>query len=158
MLINNYHVDLEEIEKLTIGHYENNAESFRIGTKDHDVSQNIVAFLGALLDEATIGDSFEDALAVLVTSACVTKAKSSVEALKSGVRFIDDHRRAIRPLLELLVKGFIQRNVAVKRLLDEKESAKKITQFVGSLYSMPEGLKVGDGLELFIAIQREGKI
>ncbi|GIT72505.1 MAG: hypothetical protein Ct9H300mP28_23190 [Pseudomonadota bacterium] len=48
MQINNSHVDLEEIEKLTIGHYENNAESFRVGTKDHDVSQNIAAFLGAL--------------------------------------------------------------------------------------------------------------
>ncbi len=45
---NNSHVDLEEIENLTIGHYEDNAESFRIGTKDHDVSQNIAAFLGAL--------------------------------------------------------------------------------------------------------------
>ena len=48
MQINNSHVDLEEIENLTIGHYEDNAESFRIGTKDHDVSQNIAAFLGAL--------------------------------------------------------------------------------------------------------------
>ena len=48
MLKNNFHVDLEEIENLTIGHYEDNAESFRIGTKDHDVSQNIAAFLGAL--------------------------------------------------------------------------------------------------------------
>ena len=48
MPINNSHVDLEEIEKFTIGHYENNAESFRVGTKDHDVSQNIAAFLGAL--------------------------------------------------------------------------------------------------------------
>ena len=48
MLKNNSHVDLEEIENLTLGHYENNAESFRIGTKDHDVSQNIAAFLGAL--------------------------------------------------------------------------------------------------------------
>ena len=48
MLINNSRVDLEEIENLTIGHYEDNAESFRIGTKDHDVSQNIAAFLGAL--------------------------------------------------------------------------------------------------------------
>ena len=47
MLKNNSHVDLEEIENLTIGHYEDNAESFRIGTKDHDVSQNIAAFLGA---------------------------------------------------------------------------------------------------------------
>ena len=48
MLKNNSHVDLEEIENLTIGHYEDNAESFRIGTKDHDVSQNIAAFLSAL--------------------------------------------------------------------------------------------------------------
>ena len=48
MLKNNSHVDLEEIENLTLGHYENNAESFRIGTKDHDVSQNIAAFLDAL--------------------------------------------------------------------------------------------------------------
>ena len=48
MQINNFHLDLEEIEKLTIGHYEKNAESFRVGTKDHDVSQNIAAFLGAL--------------------------------------------------------------------------------------------------------------
>ena len=51
MQITNSHVDFEEIEQLTIGHYENNAESFRVGTKDHDVSQNIAAFLGALPDE-----------------------------------------------------------------------------------------------------------
>ena len=48
MLKNNSHVDLEEIENITIGHYDDNAESFGIGTKDHDVSQNIAAFLGAL--------------------------------------------------------------------------------------------------------------
>ena len=47
MQINDYHDDLEEIENLTIGHYNNNAESFRIGTKNHDVSQNIAAFLGS---------------------------------------------------------------------------------------------------------------
>ena len=51
MQINNSQVDLEEIEKFTIWHYENNAESFRVGTKDHDVSQNIAAFLGALPKE-----------------------------------------------------------------------------------------------------------
>ena len=39
---------MDEIEKLTIDYYDKNAESFRIGTKDHDVSQNIAAFLGAL--------------------------------------------------------------------------------------------------------------
>ncbi|MBL4887331.1 MAG: class I SAM-dependent methyltransferase [Flavobacteriaceae bacterium] len=40
--------DIVKKEKLTIGHYENNAQSFWDGTKDHDVSQNIEHFLGAL--------------------------------------------------------------------------------------------------------------
>ena len=48
MKFNNSHVDLYEIEEFTIAHYEDNAESFRVGTKDHDVSQNIDAFLSAL--------------------------------------------------------------------------------------------------------------
>ena len=54
MPINNSHVDLEEIEKFTIAHYEDNAESFRVGTKDHDVSQNVAALLGALPKEKTL--------------------------------------------------------------------------------------------------------
>ncbi len=54
MPINNSHVDLEEIEKFTIAHYEDNAESFRVGTKDHDVSQNIAALLGALPKDKTL--------------------------------------------------------------------------------------------------------
>ena len=45
MKFNNSHVNLDEIEEFTIAHYEDNAESFRVGTKDHDVSQNIDAFL-----------------------------------------------------------------------------------------------------------------
>ena len=40
--------DLDEIESFTIGHYDNNVESFWLGTRDHDVSQNIEAFLRAL--------------------------------------------------------------------------------------------------------------
>ena len=48
MPINKSLVDLEEIEKLNIAHYEESAESFRIGTQDHDVSQNIAALLDAL--------------------------------------------------------------------------------------------------------------
>jgi SAM-dependent methyltransferase len=40
--------ELEEIESVTLSHYEINAESFWQGTKDHDVSQNIEAFLNAL--------------------------------------------------------------------------------------------------------------
>jgi len=48
MPINKSLVDLEEIEKLNIAHYDESAESFRIGTQDHDVSQNIAALLDAL--------------------------------------------------------------------------------------------------------------
>jgi len=39
---------LDKIEKVTLSHYENNAESFWLGTREHDVSQNITAFLQAL--------------------------------------------------------------------------------------------------------------
>ena len=47
MPINHSQVDLEELEKFNIAHYEENAETFRIGTQDHDVSQNIAALLDA---------------------------------------------------------------------------------------------------------------
>jgi len=40
-------VNLNAITQQTIAHYENHAQSFWEGTKDHDVSQNIAAFLGA---------------------------------------------------------------------------------------------------------------
>ncbi len=40
-------VNLTEITQQTIAHYEAYAQSFWEGTKDHDVSQNIAAFLGA---------------------------------------------------------------------------------------------------------------
>lgn len=36
---------LDQIEKITLGHYDDNAWSFWQGTKDHDVSQNYAAFL-----------------------------------------------------------------------------------------------------------------
>jgi SAM-dependent methyltransferase len=39
---------LDDIERSTIDHYERNSESFWQGTRDHDVSQNIDAFLSAL--------------------------------------------------------------------------------------------------------------
>lgn len=38
-------IDLALIEQQTLAHYENNAERFWIGTKDHDVSQNRAALL-----------------------------------------------------------------------------------------------------------------
>ncbi|NQZ05645.1 MAG: class I SAM-dependent methyltransferase [Algicola sp.] len=36
---------LDNIEKVTLSHYDNNASSFWHGTKDHDVKQNYHAFL-----------------------------------------------------------------------------------------------------------------
>lgn len=48
MPIDNSHNTLDEIEGCTLDHYEQNAESFWAGTRDHDVSQNIEAFLQAL--------------------------------------------------------------------------------------------------------------
>src|SRR5271169_1707077 len=36
---------LEKIATVTLAHYEQNAEEFRAGTRDHDVSQNIAALL-----------------------------------------------------------------------------------------------------------------
>lgn len=44
--------DLEALTASTIDHYERNAESYREGTRDHDVSQNIDALLGAIEGEA----------------------------------------------------------------------------------------------------------
>ena len=39
---------LDHIAALTLAHYEQNAESFWQGTRDHDVSQNIAALLNAI--------------------------------------------------------------------------------------------------------------
>ncbi|KDB61731.1 class I SAM-dependent DNA methyltransferase [Bordetella bronchiseptica] len=37
--------DLRQIAALTLAHYDDNAVSFEVGTRDHDVSQNIAALL-----------------------------------------------------------------------------------------------------------------
>ena len=42
---------LDEIESVTLSHYENNSVSFWQGTKDHDVRQNYQAFLNACLPD-----------------------------------------------------------------------------------------------------------
>lgn len=44
--------DLRKLTHLTIAHYEREAASFRDGTRDHDVSQNIAALLAAIEGEA----------------------------------------------------------------------------------------------------------
>jgi len=54
MLMKSSQVALEEIERVTLDHYESNAESFWQGTRDHDVSQNIAAFLQALPQDAAL--------------------------------------------------------------------------------------------------------
>jgi SAM-dependent methyltransferase len=43
--------ELNKIETSTLGHYNANAASFWEGTKDHDVSQNRAAFLGACVQK-----------------------------------------------------------------------------------------------------------
>lgn len=43
---------LAQISALTLAHYQNHAEEFRAGTRDHDVSQNIAALLGQIQGEA----------------------------------------------------------------------------------------------------------
>ena len=70
MKYNNLQNNLADIEKITIAHYEDNAESFRVGTKDHDVSQNIEAFLGAL-PKKKLWISWILAVALAVTCLCL---------------------------------------------------------------------------------------
>lgn len=50
-MVDEYSIDLDDIQKVTIANYNNSAESFWEGTKDHDVSQNIAAFLNALPED-----------------------------------------------------------------------------------------------------------
>jgi predicted TPR repeat methyltransferase len=40
--------DLQAIAAQTLAHYEQNAQAFWEGTRDHDVGQNIAALLGAI--------------------------------------------------------------------------------------------------------------
>ena len=47
-------LDLEKLQELirrAIGYYEFNAESYRIGTEDHDISQNYNALLDTVNSE-----------------------------------------------------------------------------------------------------------
>ena len=46
--------ELRELSRLTLRHYEDTAESFREGTRDHDVSQNIDALLRHIEDPAPL--------------------------------------------------------------------------------------------------------
>lgn len=43
--------ELVDIERTTVGHYDENAESFWQGTRDHDVSQNYENFLRQFADD-----------------------------------------------------------------------------------------------------------
>lgn len=45
-------VEPDKIAAATLAHYERNAEAFRAGTRDHDVSQNIAALLRRIEGEA----------------------------------------------------------------------------------------------------------
>ena len=43
--------DPGQITTLTLAHYQDRAEEFRAGTRDHDVSQNIAALLRHIQDQ-----------------------------------------------------------------------------------------------------------
>ena len=45
---------LKDLTRRTIGHYEFNAESYRLGTEDHDVSQNYEALLKSIESKSTL--------------------------------------------------------------------------------------------------------
>jgi SAM-dependent methyltransferase len=45
-------IGLDEISRVTLAHYEGSAEQFWLGTRDHDVSQNIDALLGEIAGDA----------------------------------------------------------------------------------------------------------
>jgi len=45
---------LDEIESVTVEHYDTSAQSFWVGTKDHDVTQNYQAMLSQFLDDQTL--------------------------------------------------------------------------------------------------------
>ncbi|KAF1041688.1 MAG: Trans-aconitate 2-methyltransferase [Herbaspirillum frisingense] len=55
--------DSSEASAGTLGHYQRNAEGFRVGTWDHDVSQNIAALLEAL--SARAGEAGKGPFAIL---------------------------------------------------------------------------------------------
>ncbi len=44
-------IDLKTLSAVTLGHYNQRAEGFREGTRDHDVSQNIDALIAAIEGE-----------------------------------------------------------------------------------------------------------
>jgi hypothetical protein len=44
--------ELDKIATVTLAHYEQHAEEFRAGTRDHDVSQNIASLLGHIEGES----------------------------------------------------------------------------------------------------------
>ena len=46
--------DLAKITSLTLAHYEESAQSFEAGTRDHDVSQNIAALLRHIEGQAPL--------------------------------------------------------------------------------------------------------
>lgn len=47
-MTNKISADLQQITALTLRHYNDRAEDFWVGTRDHDVSQNIEAFLAGM--------------------------------------------------------------------------------------------------------------
>jgi SAM-dependent methyltransferase len=80
--------DLSEIAARTLGHYDDNAARFWEGTRDHDVTQNYQALLGALGNGAALRlldfgcGPGRDLVALRALGQCVTGLDGSAEFVR----------------------------------------------------------------------------
>ena len=126
-----------------------------------DVTQIFTAHHGRVpglspsIEQARIGDSLENALAVFVARPGVAKCQRLRQAFYRGVRFVDNDRRPIRPIAEVVAHGILERDVAVQRLLDKKQVLEKGSQLRVGGETRPVVVKLPHGFELLIAVKGE---
>ena len=85
----------------------------------------------------------------------VAESQRRGQAFDRGIGFIDDDRRTVRPVVESVAHGILQRDVAVEWLLDKQEVLEKRGQLCIARKAHPVALKRVHGFELFVAIETE---
>ena len=111
-----------------------------------------------LLDEAGVDQALEHALAVLVARAGVAEMERHGQTLQRGVGFVDDKRRAVRPLVQK--KGDLgrERHVPVQRLLDKQQPLEKRRDAGIAPELVPEGAEPSERSAALVAVQAEGPV
>src|SRR5207342_1511890 len=99
-----------------------------------------------------VRDAFDNAFAILVARARVTKIESPGKVTDRAVGFIDDERRSILPALERTPGDVGQRAIAVNRLLDDDSPVTDFSQPWLSGDPLPEDSKSIEVLEVLIAV------